>query len=214
MNQQLRLQRLIYPDRGPQINRAEFGPSDTKFKSMQKFFACAAMPNFEKDAGTAWVQPAIDRFYEGRKESIARSVSVSFDFFKSSRQAELEHPDKSLIYTRPFHVLGRDSDVEQLVQALGSVTEAYRNDGPLLVSGLQEFMGLEFLNKSRDKVHYDDLTLAMKLPAAKIRKDTMGWLDIDRGCFIMRSETALKNVQELFGIRPYVPIRTQAKNYE
>lgn len=42
---------------------------------------------------------------------------------------------------------------------------------------------------------------------------TMGWLDLDTGCFATKSMTSLNRVRELLGVRPHMAMRRQNDNY-
>lgn len=48
---------------------------------------------------------------------------------------------------------------------------------------------------------------------SQLHKNTMGWLEVDSGCFAMKSMTSLNRVRELFGMRPHVAMRAQKFNY-
>ncbi len=208
MRTDLRLQRLAYPSRGESVKQAEFGPSVMKFGAIKEFFTCAAMaqPNF---AG-GQIQTVLDNLYNNRREVVGHAVDVEFRFAEACTNfPQYSHAS----HTRPLYVLGEKDKLRTFEKSLRATSAAYSEDSPLIISGLREFMIADFMSKSAQ--HGEGALFDKLLPTVSqnLHIETMGWLDLQSGCFAMRSMNGLKRVRELFGMRPHMAIKKQRSNY-
>jgi hypothetical protein len=201
MSINLRLQRLAYPFREPSVKKEEFGPSTLKFKAITNFFTCAVMGHSNFANGK--IQRALDNIFENRKKVVGHAVDIHFQFAEAC----------ALTHTRPLFVLGQKDKLGAFERALKSASAKYQDDSPLLISGLREFMIADFLSQSEnhDKIELFGRLIPKTNP--NIQNNTMGWLDLESGCFAMRSMNGLNRVRELFGMRPHLAMMKQRDNY-
>lgn len=191
MSSGLKLQRLVYPYREPNIKQSEFGPSTHKFKATQDFFACSAVDRPQFANGE--IQRRLEHFYSNRKKIVGHAMDVHFQF----TEASIDH-------TRTLYVLGQKEKLEAFEHSLIVVSKKLQDSNPPNLSGLREFIIADFLSASKKASTEEQQT---------ILHNTMGWLDLESGCFVMRSRQGLNRVRELFGMRPHVAMRKQRHNY-
>lgn len=208
MRSDLRLQRLAYPFRGESVKQAEFGPSIHKFGVIKQFFTCAAMaqPNF----ASGQIQTVLDNLYNNRREVVGHAVDVQFRF----AEACTGFPEQSQAsHSRPFFVLGQKDKLRAFEKSLRETSSTYGEDSPLIISGLREFMIAEFMSKSTQSGEGALFDKLIPTISENLHIETMGWLDLNSGCFAMRSMNGLNRVRELFGMRPHMAMKKQRSNY-
>jgi hypothetical protein len=203
MTVNLRLQRLTYPYRGESIRQSEFGPSVGRFSASKSFFTCATMghPNF----ANGQIQPVLDNLYANRKTVVGHEIDIQFQFTNAAQN--------TLSHTRPFFLLGQKDSLRTFEKKLMSASADYKQDSPLLISGLREFMIADFLLQSQQQDSNFTFETFSADEHRAIHNDTMGWLDLKSGCFALRSMNALNRVRELFGMRPHMAMMKQRNNY-
>ncbi len=208
MSANLRLQRLVYPFREKSIPKNEFGSSAIKFGAITNFFTCAVMaqPSFAKGQ----IQNILDDLFINRKQVVGHTVDVHFEFAKACGDST---KDCTTTHTRPLFVLGQRNKLGAFEKTLMASSQAYQNDSPLLISGLREFMIADFLSQSACPEQEEQLNNFSLGVHSNTLNNTMGWLDLESGCFAMRSMNGLNRVRELFGMRPHMAMTKQRHNY-
>ena len=206
MNTKLRLQRLNYPYCGDGIGQKDFGTSANKFGVIAKFFRCAAMghPSF----GNGQIQRVLDGVHDSRRDVVGHVFDVSFHFADAAKPQEQDH----ITHVRPIYVLGPKNKLRNFESSLVGMAKSDENYGALTVSAIKEFMIADFIahNPTADKQKL--LGQLSEADAYTLHKETMGWLDLESGCFALRSMNALNRVRELFGMRPHLAMMKQ-RNY-
>ncbi len=84
----------------------------------------------------------------------------------------------------------------------------------LFLLGPREILPALSMQIQKDKLLLDFLKNSENTPSDNsLFNNTMGWLDVDSGCFILKSMTSLNRVRKLFGLCPHVALRLQNNKY-
>lgn len=192
----LKLVRLTYPLVGKSIPPELFGPSSAKHLASRSYFKISPAENGFIHRGEP--QAILDKIHAARATMAVDNASLQFAF----THAVTDTTEITLSRTDKFWLLGSADLLPAFKKAVENIPALYAQEDSLIIhSGMRD---VELEDSADQMAANANGGIAQKLrqnTTPNLSRETLGWLDLNHGAFILRTPKAVPHLQRLFGFQ-------------